>query len=182
PTDAKFGADLCTNLALVLASAAKTNPRQLAQQIIANLKVEEGLLDRAELAGPGFINFYLHKGWWYKTLDRIEAQQDRYGSLDLGRGQKVQVEFVSANPTGPLHIGHGRGAAVGDVLARILAKAGYEVQREYYINDAGLQISNLGRSTWARYQQLHGQDYPLPENGYKGEYIWDIAREIQNAL
>jgi arginyl-tRNA synthetase len=180
PTDSRLVSpgDLSTNIALVLASQAKQPPRQIAQAILQHLQLEEGLIDRVELAGPGFINFYVHPGWWYQTLLKIDEQKSQYGDLDLGGGERVQVEFVSANPTGPLHIGHGRGAVVGDVLANILQKAGYQVEREYYINDAGNQMASLGRSVLARYQQLLGRSVSLPENGYRGEYIRDIARQI----
>ncbi len=183
PTDKKSAAfgDLSTNIALVLASQAKQPPRDIARNIIERLRLDDGLIDKVEVAGPGFINFHIHQGWWYQTLLRVDEQKSAYGNLDLGRGEKVQVEFVSANPTGPLHIGHGRGAAVGDVLANILQKAGYQVQREYYINDAGNQMAMLGRSTLVRYQQLSGRQVPFPENGYKGEYVKDIARQIIQA-
>jgi arginyl-tRNA synthetase len=180
PTDSKLASpgDLSTNIALVLASQAGQPPRQIAQAILDNLHLDDGLIDKVELAGPGFINFYVHQGWWYQTLLTIERQKSKYGDLDLGGGEQVQVEFVSANPTGPLHIGHGRGAAVGDVLANILQKAGYTVQREYYINDAGNQMAMLGRSVLARYRQLMNRPVPLPENGYQGEYIKDIAQQL----
>ncbi len=177
PTNNKFG-DLSTNVAMILASQLKRPPYQIAQNILDRLSINNGLIDKIELAGAGFINFYINKNWWQGVLLKIDEQQHNYGSLDLGAGTKIQVEFVSANPTGPLHIGHGRGAAVGDVLANILAKAGYEVEKEYYINDAGNQMFNLGRSVFARYQQNLKKDAQFPENGYKGEYITDIARLI----
>lgn len=180
PTDKKLASfgDLSTNIALVLASQAKQPPCDIARNIIEHLRLDNGLIDRVEVAGPGFINFHIHQGWWYQTLLRIDEQKMAYGNLDLGRGERVQVEFVSANPTGPLHIGHGRGAVVGDVLSNILQKAGYRVQREYYINDAGNQMAMLGRSTLVRYQQLLGRQIPFPENGYKGEYVKDIAQQL----
>jgi arginyl-tRNA synthetase len=180
PTDSKLrsAGDLFSNIALVLASQMRQSPHKIAQAILDHLRLEDGLIDDIKLAGPGFINFYVHQGWWYQTLLRIDEEKTDYGSLDLGRGEKVQVEFVSANPTGPLHIGHGRGAAVGDVLANILQKAGYRVEREYYINDAGNQMAMLGRSVFVRYQQLLGQQIPFVANGYRGEYIRDISRQV----
>ncbi len=182
PTDSKLKSpgDLSTNIALELASQARQPPRQIAQAIVDHLHLDNALIAKVELAGPGFINFHVQQAWWYQTLFKIEEQKTRYGDLDLGGGERVQVEFVSANPTGPLHIGHGRGAAVGDVLANILQKAGYDVQREYYINDAGNQMSMLGRSVLARYRQLSGQQVSFPDKGYQGDYIKDIAQQIIN--
>jgi len=173
----KFG-DFSSNIALVLAGVEKKPPRDIARIIREELSAPEGVLDRIETAGPGFINFFVKKGRWLGVLPQVVSQPDEFGSLDLGKKRKVQVEFVSANPTGPLHIGHGRGAAVGDALSNILNKAGWYVTKEYYINDTGVQMELLGRSTYLRYQQLLGKEVPFIENGYQGDYVWDIARNI----
>jgi len=170
--------DYATNLAMILAARLKKNPRQLAQTIRDRLRDDEGILSRVEIAGPGFINFFIREEVWRSALMGIEAAAERYGCSDSGGGRRVQVEFVSANPTGPLHIGHARGAVVGDVMANILQAAGYDVYREYYINDAGNQMYNLGRSVLYRYLELLGREVSFPETCYQGEYIRDIAREI----
>ncbi|MBI5787538.1 MAG: arginine--tRNA ligase [Candidatus Schekmanbacteria bacterium] len=177
PRDKKFG-DWSCNIALVNAYIFKQSPRQVAQTIVKNLNIPEGMIRQVEIAGPGFINFYINPNYWPSILPEINAKGSNYGTLTLGQGQKVQVEFVSANPTGPLHVGHGRGAATGDSLANLLAKAGFEVQREYYTNDAGNQINLLGTSVYLRYKELLGQSITFIENGYKGDYIRDIAQEI----
>jgi arginyl-tRNA synthetase len=169
--------DFATNAALVLASQAKKPPRQLAEIIINNISAPEGLLENVTIAGPGFINFFLQDAYWRQVLPEILRLGEAYGNCDLGAGRRVQVEFVSANPTGPLHIGHGRGAALGDALARLLAAAGFEVQREYYINDAGTQILTLGRSLCYRLLELKGESVTFPEDGYQGDYLKDLARE-----
>jgi arginyl-tRNA synthetase len=135
-------------------------------------------IDRIEVAGPGFINFFVTNATSQAVLQRIRAQGDRFGASELGRGLKVQVEFVSANPTGPLHVGHGRGAAFGATLANLLAFTGYEVQKEYYVNDAGRQMHILGTSVWLRYLELCGETIAFPSNGYRGDYIWDIAATL----
>ncbi len=177
PADKKFG-DWSSNLAMVLASQVKKSPRVVAQMIIDNLSIPSGTIARVELAGPGFINFYAHPHWWLQVVKKINEEGPRYGNLTLGQGEKVQVEFVSANPTGPLHVGHGRGAAVGDALANLLEKAGFTVQKEYYINDAGNQMNMLGQSVFLRYQQSLGKEVEFMDNGYKGEYIRGLAQEI----
>jgi arginyl-tRNA synthetase len=169
--------DFATNAALVLASQAKKPPRQLAEIIIKNISAPEGLLAKVTIAGPGFINFFLEDAYWRQVLPEILRLGEAYGNCALGAGRRVQVEFVSANPTGPLHIGHGRGAALGDALARLLAAAGFEVQREYYINDAGTQILTLGRSLCYRLLELKGEAVIFPEDGYQGDYLKDLARE-----
>jgi arginyl-tRNA synthetase len=175
PRDDKMG-DFATTAALKLAKILKKSPRDIANEIVAKLKEQSSeLFESIDIAGPGFINFRFNKGFF---CDRLKAILEGGGSLlrsDIGKGQKIQVEFVSANPTGPLHIGHGRGAAVGNALCNILEAAGYDVEREFYINDAGLQIKLLGKSVYARYQQLHGNNVEFPEDGYKGEYIESIA-------
>lgn len=177
PKDKSHG-DLATNLCMLLAKQAKTRPQALAARIAEKLVAKDPLIAKAETAGPGFLNITFSPLFWQKTLLDIAAQDGAFGSSNVGMGRKVQVEYVSANPTGPLHIGHGRGAAVGDSLARVLRFAGYDVSTEYYINDAGLQMRILGASVWARVQQLSGRDTLFPETYYQGEYITDIAREL----
>jgi len=171
--------DFSTNLAMVMASSQKLAPRKIAEAVIAHLNDPDGIIARTDIAGPGFINFFLHKSAWHPVLGEIHAANDRFGSSDIGRGQKIQVEFVSSNPTGPLHIGHGRGAAVGDTVANLLAFCGYDVQREYYINDSGRQIRTLGLSVLLRYKQLHAQQIEFPGDCYQGDYIRDIAEELK---
>jgi arginyl-tRNA synthetase len=168
--------DFATNAALVLASQAKKPPRQIAEIIINNISAPEDLLTQVTIAGPGFINFFLEDAYWRQVLPEILRLGEAYGNCDLGAGRRVQVEFVSANPTGPLHIGHGRGAALGDALARLLAAAGFEVEREYYINDAGNQILTLGKSLYYRLLEIEGEAVTFPEDGYQGDYLKDMAR------
>ncbi|MCX5827991.1 MAG: arginine--tRNA ligase, partial [Deltaproteobacteria bacterium] len=138
--------DYATNIAMILSSRLKTNPRQVAKMICDQLHEDEEIIAKVEIAGPGFINFFIRDEVWQAALEKVDREGVHYGYSDIGKGQRVQVEFVSANPTGPLHIGHARGAVVGDVLANILQATGYQVSREYYINDAGNQMFNLGRS------------------------------------
>jgi arginyl-tRNA synthetase len=176
PKQAEHG-DLATNLALVLAKPARMAPRKIAEIISKNLAAPEGMLRKVEIAGPGFINFFIEESYWHQVLQEIRDLGPAYGNSDLGQGQKVQVEFVSANPTGPLHIGHGRGAALGDALANLLAAAGYEVVREYYINDVGNQINTLGKSLYFRVRELQGEKIEFPEDGYQGDYMKDLARD-----
>lgn len=171
--------DYATNFALAAARSQKMPPRRVAEALCAHLDDLEGLLARTEIAGPGFINFFLRPSAWRPLLAAVHTQGSAYGSSDLGRGLKVQVEFVSSNPTGPLHVGHGRGAAVGDSMARILAFSGFEVQREYYVNDSGRQIQTLGRSVLLRLRQLEGATAAFPDDCYQGDYIVDLARELQ---
>ena len=175
PRQAEHG-DFATNAALVLASQAKQPPRRLAE-IIKEGIAAPGVVGKIDIAGPGFINFFLEDDYWRRVLPEIRRRGDDYGNCDLGAGLKVQVEFVSANPTGPLHIGHGRGAALGDALARLLAAAGYRVEREYYINDVGNQILTLGKSLTYRLRELQGEQVAFPEDGYQGDYIKDLARQ-----
>ena len=171
--------DLAVNIAMMLAKSEKKQPRQIAQLLVEKLQGSDPVIEKLEIAGPGFINFYLRQNAWHDVLGRIEELGRRYGSCDAGGGKKVMVEFVSANPTGPLHIGHGRGAALGDALARVMAFAGFDVVREYYINDVGNQMQNLGKSLYLRYRQLLKQDVEFPDEGlYKGEYMLDIARDL----
>ncbi|MEW6232092.1 MAG: arginine--tRNA ligase [Chloroflexota bacterium] len=169
--------DYACSAALKLAKAAKMPPLAIARAVVANLAPAD-FVGKAEVAPPGFINITLSQKWLAQQVESIIAQGDSFGHLDLGKGKKAQVEFVSANPTGPLHLGNARGAALGDALAHVLAAAGYQVSREYYVNDRGTQVQTLGRSVFVRYRQLLGQDIPLPLDCYPGQYVIDIAREI----
>ena len=171
----KSHGDLATTLAMVLAKPESKPPRKIAEIIISNIQDEDGIIEKTEIAGPGFINFIFKQDRWTRTLFDIEAEGQGYGLLNIGKGERVLVEFVSANPTGPLHVGHGRGAAVGDALANLLVAVGYEVSREFYINDAGRQIRLLARSVYSRYRQMHGKDEPFPEDGYHGTYINEVS-------
>ncbi|MBU1276074.1 MAG: arginine--tRNA ligase [Proteobacteria bacterium] len=170
--------DLASNLAMQLARPCRRSPRQIAEVLLKHLGQGNGLIQRTEIAGPGFINFFLNPAAWHSVLPQILAQGPEYGRGGWGAGAKVLVEFVSANPTGPLHVGHGRGAALGDALARVLAFSGFDAQREYYLNDAGNQMATLGRSVLVRARQLRGSDEPFPDNHYKGDYIKDLAAEL----
>lgn len=169
--------DWACNVAMRFAKPAGKNPRELAQLIIDNLPSAD-FLDKVEIAGPGFINFYVNAATSLSVIDKILEQQHNYGRSEIGAGKKVQVEFVSANPTGPLHVGHGRGAAYGATVADLLEAVGFEVHREYYVNDAGRQMDILATSIWLRYLELCGQDLTFPSNGYKGDYVWDIAATL----
>lgn len=175
PREAEHG-DFATNLAMLLARENKRPPRDLAQTLVNHMELAGTWVAQAEVAGPGFINFRLDPGWLQQVPLVAEAEGRYYGTSSLGQGQKVQVEFVSANPTGLLHMGNARGAALGDTIANLLAAAGYEVTREFYINDAGNQIENFARSLEARYLQLLGQDVPLPDEGYHGEDLAETMR------
>jgi len=179
PRERKFG-DYSANAALLLAGPAKQSPRALAEAIAADLRANDASsqFERIEVARPGFLNVTFAPGFWRTILSDVSPAGPAYGASDLGRGRKVQVEYVSANPTGPLHIGHGRGAALGDSLARLLKKTGHEVSREYYINDAGRQMRILGDSVWLRLRQLAGRDVPDLEDFYRGDYIKDIAARV----
>ncbi len=172
--------DFSTNIAMIMASALKMPPRKIATAITKNLIDQKEMLANTEIAGPGFINFFLKASSWHPILRKIHAEDSRYGAADLGKGKKIQVEFVSANPTGPLHVGHGRGAAVGDSVANILRFCGYDVETEYYINDSGRQIETLGRSVFLRYKELYGMDVQFPQDYYQGDYIRDFAKEIKS--
>jgi arginyl-tRNA synthetase len=178
PRDTTHG-DLASNIAMSLAKPAKMAPRAIAEAICERLSDDAGLLRAVEVAGPGFINFSFSDAAWRSRLIEILDAGDDFGSCDIGKGKRVQVEFVSANPTGPLHIGHGRGAVVGDALARVLAAAGYDVDREYYVNDAGRQMEMLGRSILARYLEQCGREVVFPEEGYPGDYVHDVARALR---
>ncbi|MBU5674274.1 arginine--tRNA ligase [Paenibacillus brevis] len=174
----KAHGDLATNAAMQLSRIAKKNPRQIAEELIGYLDYAKAGIEQAEIAGPGFINFRLGKSYLYPVIEQVYSQGKNYGRVDAGQGERVQMEFVSANPTGSLHLGHARGAAVGDALCNVLDFAGYEVTREYYINDAGNQVVNLCKSIEARYLQELGQDVPMPEDGYHGEDIKGFAKEL----
>lgn len=169
--------DLSTNLAMVWASGQKMAPRKIAEAVVEHID-QPSLIEKIDIAGPGFINFYLTSRAWLPVVETIMEKDRGYGSVDIGGGSKVQVEFVSANPTGPLHVGHGRGAAVGDAVGNILSFAGYHVEKEYYINDSGRQIHTLGRSVWLRLMQLKGKDVDFPEECYQGAYIRTLAEEF----
>jgi len=170
--------DWATNVALTLAKPLGRAPRQIAEELAAGIDAAAAGVQAVEVAGPGFINFRLSSGYLQAGLADILAAGDAYGRSNAGAGRSVNVEFVSANPTGPLHIGHGRQAALGDAVAELLAWAGWRVHREFYYNDAGEQIMRLTRSVWARYQQALGREAPFPEDGYQGAYIHEIAREL----
>ncbi len=170
--------DYATNIALSLAGQAKRNPRELASWFVERLSPKKDLFAKIEVAGPGFINFFIAPEYWQQVPKVIEKHGENYGRVPLGEGRKIQVEFVSANPTGPLHIGHGRGAAVGDTLSRILSFAGFQVVKEYYINDVGRQMQILGRSVYLRAKEISGEKIEFPEDHYRGEYIKDIARKL----
>jgi len=174
-----FG-DYSTNLALLAAKQLGESPREVAERLVAALELPPGLVRKIEIAGPGFINFFLVEAQLAAVLPAILAAGQRYGRRDTGggRGTKVNVEFVSANPTGPLHVGHGRGAALGDVIAALLQWTGYEVTREFYVNDAGTQIDKLARSLWARVQQAVGRAAEIPEGGYHGQYLVELAEAV----
>ncbi|MBN2420336.1 MAG: arginine--tRNA ligase [Deltaproteobacteria bacterium] len=169
---------LATNLPMILASSQKRAPRDIAKVISDSFRDPEGFLEKIEIAGPGFINFTLNSIEWLKSLKEIIELDEKFGAAASRKGEGVLVEFVSANPTGPLHLGHGRGAALGDTICRVLDFRGYDVVREFYINDAGVQIRLLGESIYARYKQMNNPDHPFPEKGYHGEYIIDLAKEI----
>ncbi|MFB3169868.1 arginine--tRNA ligase [Neobacillus sp. 179-C4.2 HS] len=174
----KAHGDFSTNMAMQLARVAKKAPRMIAEALIENFDRSKASIEKIELAGPGFINFYMNNAYLTDLIPTVLEAGEKYGETTVGGKQKVQVEFVSANPTGDLHLGHARGAAVGDSLCNILAKAGYDVSREYYINDAGNQINNLALSVEARYFQALGQDKPMPEDGYHGADIIGIGKSL----
>jgi arginyl-tRNA synthetase len=177
--DAQHG-DFASNIAMRLAKPARKNPRELAQAIIAALPVNS-LVAKAELAGAGFINFRLAKDAWFAELRNVAAQGDAYGRSNIGAGRKVMVEFVSANPTGPMHVGHGRGAAYGATLGNLLEATGHAVYREYYINDAGRQIDILAVSVYLRYLEMCGEAVTFPSNGYRADYILPVAQALRGA-
>ncbi len=169
--------DFACNIALTLARQARRKPRDLAELIVAALPASDRL-ERVQVAGPGFINFFLSEAAWLDVVGEVLSAGDGYGRSKIGQGRRVQVEFVSANPTGPLHVGHGRGAAYGAVVADLLEAVGFNVHREYYVNDAGRQMDILAISVWLRYLELCGEELAFPSNGYQGDYVWDIAATL----
>jgi len=169
--------DYASSISLKLARAAGQNPLNIAREIAGQIQTAPEI-ESVTVAPPGFINFTLKNSWLAGQVDAILESGDSYGNIELGQGKKIQIEFVSVNPTGPLHVGHGRGAVLGSTLANVMASAGYNVQKEYYINDAGNQIDAFRRSLYARYQQYLGNDIEMPEDGYVGEYLVDTAKEI----
>ena len=174
--DTRHG-DFATNLAMMLAKAAKTNPRQLAEHIATNFPTND-IVSKIDIAGPGFINFFINSDAQFQVIQQIHDAGKQYGLSEIGAGKKVQVEFVSANPTGPLHVGHGRGAAYGSAVSDLLTAVGFNVSKEYYVNDAGRQMDILAISIWLRYLEECGEVVTFPSNGYRGEYIRDIATTI----
>jgi arginyl-tRNA synthetase len=176
-TKQKSHGDYASNLAMQLAKSLRRNPRELAGLLLRALP-DSDLVERAEVAGSGFVNIFLKPLAWQRLVRHILEQGERYGRSDSGKGTEIQIEFVSANPTGPLHVGHGRGAAYGASLANVLSAAGYDVQREYYVNDAGRQMDILTVSTWLRYLQLCGEEPEFPSNGYQGDYVRSMAGAI----
>ena len=174
--DSRHG-DFASNIAMMLSKVAKRNPRELAEEITKALPHHEDV-EKAEIAGPGFINFYLTSDSAYAVIKKVHELGESFGKHHKTENNKVQIEFVSANPTGPLHVGHGRGAAYGAALANLLSAAGYNVHREYYVNDAGRQMNILAASVWLRYLELCGEAVDFPSNGYKGDYVFDIAANV----
>lgn len=175
PKNQAFG-DLSTPLAMDLARKLKRAPKQIAQEIIS--EIEKDIFEAVEIAGPGFINFRLKNSYVLSKFSSLLDKGEKYFSINIGKGKRVQIEFVSANPTGPLHLGHGRGAAVGQALANLLREAGFNVSTEYYINDAGRQVELLGLSVYVALQRLMGRDIEMPEDCYRGDYIFELARDI----
>ncbi len=169
--------DYASPTCLQLARAARMAPRQIAEHVVSHLPPAD-FVNRVNVAGPGYINLVLDAGWLAEQIDHILAEDESFGALQIGQGQRVQVEYGSANPTGPLHIGFARNVVLGDTLANVLAAAGFEVEREYYVNDAGSQVRVFGESLYARYAQALGQDEPFPENGYAGDYVVEMGRQF----
>ena len=174
--DTRHG-DFACNIAMVLAKIARVRPRELAEKLVAALPRNQ-LVEKVEIAGPGFINFHLTADAYHRLVPQAIEQGYGFGRSDIGQGRRIQVEFVSANPTGPLHVGHGRGAAYGAVVADLLEAVGFSVHREYYVNDAGRQMDILATSVWLRYLELCDQQIVFPSNAYRGDYIWDIAATL----
>ncbi len=170
--------DYSTNIAMVMAGTQKGPPREIAKIIIDHMGDSDHLISKTEVAGPGFINFFIARDKWYEVLKTIHAKDKAYGTSQVGLGKRVQIEFVSANPTGPLHIGHGRCAIVGDTLAALLKATGYDAEKEYYVNDSGRQIHTLGQSVFLRYREILGNQVDFPSDAYQGDYIRDLARNL----
>jgi len=181
PPEPAFG-DLSTTASFALAKQVRRSPREVATAIQQAIRVDPGVVAKVEVAGPGYLNFFVANAWWHAVVREILAAGPAYGRGTVGQGQRVQVEFVSANPTGPLHVGHGRGAALGDAIANLLAGIGFQVEREYYINDAGSQMRLLGESVWARLLEAQGKAVHFPENGYHGEYVRELATQVAQAV
>lgn len=177
PRDKSHG-DFATNIAMQLARVAKQAPRQIAEKIVAQVNEEAAQISKTDIAGPGFINFVMDKSYLHDIVQTVIEQGDDYGKTNMGAGRRIQVEFVSMNPTGEPHLGHARGAVFGDVLCNLFAHAGYDIEREYYINDAGNQIDQLARSIEARYFEALGKESAMPEDGYQGKDIIDIGKRI----
>ncbi len=173
--------DFASNLAMMLAKPVGKPPRELAQALVDALPENDDIREVA-IAGPGFINFFQNDAAATSVISAVLEQGERFGTSDFGKGQRWQVEYVSANPTGPLHVGHGRGAALGATMANMLNAVGFDVQREYYVNDAGRQMDILAASVWLRYLELCGETFPFPSNGYKGEYVKEIAQNLKNQI
>ncbi|MGE5894926.1 MAG: arginine--tRNA ligase [bacterium] len=176
PKDESHG-DISSPVAMALAKELRNSPRSIAADIVKKIGSHE-MFEKIDVAGPGFINFYLSRNYLYAELNSFLMNPETYTKKNIGSGKRIQIEFVSANPTGPLHLGHGRGAAVGSALANLLRTAGFDIEREFYVNDAGRQVRLLGESVFARYRELCGAAYPFPEDGYKGDYVNDIAKSI----
>ena len=179
PKQKQFG-DLSTNIAMQMAAILKTNPRQIATEIQSFISIDPQYIEKIDIAGPGFLNFFISPNSFYIQLYDIIKKKEKYGQSDQGKGIKTQVEFISANPTGPLTIGHGRQAVLGDSIARLFETIGYDVTREYYFNDAGRQMRILGDSVRLRYLQQLGEEIEFPDDYYQGDYIIDIARQIRD--
>lgn len=181
PKNEAYG-DYATNLALSLAKDLKQSPMKIAEELLAYLPSPVTWLEKVEVVRPGFINFFLTDQAFQSVLPAIIKAARRYGEASWGAGERIQIEFVSANPTGPLHVGHGRGAALGEALTNLLRSTGHTVETEYYLNDLGTQMETLGRSIQARFRELKGEDLPFPEDGYQGDYIREIAADLQKRI
>jgi arginyl-tRNA synthetase len=181
PPEPTFG-DLSTTVSFALAKQVRRSPRDVATAIQRAVNPDPTVVEKIEVAGPGYLNIFVANGWWHAVIPKILEAGAAYGSATVGQGRRVQVEFVSANPTGPLHVGHGRGAALGDAIATLLQAVGYRVEREYYINDAGSQMRLLGESVRARHLEACGKPVQFPENGYHGDYIRELAVQVAAAV
>ena len=174
----KSHGDFATNLAMMLTKQAGMPPRDLAQKIV-ELISDQPVVEKVEIAGPGFINFFVNDSAKFDVVKTVLDKKADYGKCNVGQGRSVLVEYVSANPTGPLHVGHGRGAAYGASVSNLLAEAGFEVSQEYYVNDAGRQMDILATSVWLRYLEVCGEEFTFPSNGYKGDYVYQISEELK---
>ncbi len=181
PPEPAFG-DLSTTVSFALAKQVRRSPREVARAIQQAAVLDPSLVAKVEVAGPGYLNLFIANAWWQAVIRQVLTDGPAYGRTAIGQGKRVQVEFVSANPTGPLHVGHGRGAALGDAIANLLAAVGYRVEREYYINDAGSQVRLLGESVWARHLEACGKPVRFPENGYHGDYVRELAEQMGSAI